>query len=369
VIAHALACFCIVAAGTVPAAAANLAPAIAAREAGDWTRAIGLLERADRETPGDPTILRLLGTSQAFARRHDEAIATLTRARSIAPRDQDIALALSRAYLWAGRTSAAADLAAIIAREDPDNVELPALTRAIGRARSAGQGVSARPLVAVSQSIAGVRIGGATRHWYATTATVAAPVSQRASISMDIEREQRSPVVDLRGQLRLDRRFGAGTAYVSASVTPDADFREHWGVRAGGEVPVAPMLMLTGELRYADYGTTRIVAAEPGIRLRSKADRWSIALRSINLWDELDGHRHGWAIRGEAQARPALRLIGGGATYPDTEAGVTRRLRSAFGGAILTVSDSVVLRLTYEHEDRRDSYVRDIGSLGFSVRF
>jgi YaiO family outer membrane protein len=352
-----------------PAQGVDLGPAIAARESGDFDRAIELLEAADRASPANPEILRLLGTSYAFARRYEPAIAALNRARALAPRDQDIALALARAYLWSGRIGPAAEIAAAIARDDPGNAELPVLSQAINRARNGEPGFSPRPLIALSQSIAHVRVGETRREWADTIVTLAVPLSPRTTISTDLERENRAGIVDVRGLVRLDRRFARGAAYVAVSATPDADFRERWGLRAGGEVAVAPMLMLTGDIRFTDFGRGQTVSAEPGVRLVSPSDRWSIAVRSINLWDERGDRRAGWAVRGEHQVGTRLRLIAGGATYPDTEAGITRRLRSAFGGAVLSVTDDVVVRATFEHEDRRDSYVRDTAAVGVSVRF
>lgn len=366
-----LLCMCALALASpvLQAAEPDLTQAIAAREAGDFGRAIALLEQADRAKPDDPTILRLLGTSYAFVRRFDDAVVTLNRARALAPADQDIALALARAQLWSGDVDAATATARDIARSDPGNVELPVLAQAINRARNADPGFSTRPLIALTQSIASVRVGGGDRReWYDTIATIAVPISPRATLSADLERESRGPIVDVRGQLRVDRRFSWGAAYVAASATANPDFREDWGLRAGGEIAVAPLLLLTGDVRYVDYGPTRVIAAEPGIRINSPSDRWAIALRSINLWDERDEHRNGWAVRGEVQPMARLRLIAGGATYPDTEAGITRRLRSAFAGGVLSLSEDVVIRATYEHENRRDSYVRNTGVVGISVR-
>ena len=71
--------------------------ALAAREAGDYSTAIVLLETESRARPHDASILRLLGSTYAFAGRYDDAIAVLRRGRAIAPGDQDIALALARA--------------------------------------------------------------------------------------------------------------------------------------------------------------------------------------------------------------------------------------------------------------------------------
>ena len=71
--------------------------AIAAHNAGRLDQAISLLEALDRTRGDDATTLRLLGSYYAAARRYREGIATLERARALAPHDQDIALALARA--------------------------------------------------------------------------------------------------------------------------------------------------------------------------------------------------------------------------------------------------------------------------------
>jgi YaiO family outer membrane protein len=346
-----------------------LESALEARAAGDHAKAIALFEAADRERPNDPTILRLLGTGYAYVRRFEEAIAVLQRARAIAPRDQDIALALARAQLWSGAVDAAADTAEQIARDDTHNPELPVLAQAINRARNADPGFAPRPLVAVTKGLSWVRADNGTgARWHDTIGTIAVPLAPRTTLSIELERESRTSLVDVRGQTRLDRRFDWGSAYIAAGATIEADFRERWGVRAGGEVAVAPMLQLTGDVRYAEFAAARVVAIDPGVRFTNPSDRWAIAVRSINLWDEQDEHRQGWALRGEFQAVPRLRLTAGGATYPDTEAGVTRRLRAAFGSVVFGLNERIVLRATFEHEDRRDSFVRNSGVIGISVR-
>jgi hypothetical protein len=56
------------------------------------------------------------------------------------------------------------------------------------------------------------------------------------------------------------------------------------------------------------------------------------------------------------------------ASYPDTEAGITRRVRSVFLGAAVPVSEVVTIRATGEYERRVDSYTRKGVSLGLQLR-
>lgn len=343
--------------------------AVAARTAGDYPRAITLLESADRTHPNDPAILYALGTTQAFAGHYAQAIAVLTHARRLAPRDNDIALALGRAYLWSGDPAAANAVADEIAASDPGNAELPALRQSIAQARRP-EGPSAHAMVAVSQSISGVSSGGGHHTWYETIATLAAPVAQRATLAAEIDREDRAGIVDTHLQARLDRRLGTGSAvYVAAGGTPNAHVHERFGIRAGGEVAASRLLSLTADLRYANYRTADVYVAEPGARLHSADDRYALAVKSIHLWSAGGTHQSGWSFRVEAQPKGAVRLFAGGATYPDTEAGDTRRVRSAFASASIPLAERINLRLTYEHENRVASYTRDSGIVAASLRF
>lgn len=342
----------------------------AARAAGDNGRAIDLLEQARAQAPDDPTVLRLLGSSYAFAHRYPEAIATLKRARTVAPRDQDIALALARAYLWSGDTAAASEVARQIASDDPDNTELAALQTSIARAQQPEQSERRLAVASLAQSVSGVRIGGASRTWYETIAALGVPVGASTTISGQVDRESRSGAVDTRMELRVDRRVaGLGGLWIAAATTPHADFRERWSVSGGGEAAITPVIAATIDLRYADYAATSVVVASPGLRFHDRADRFSLAVRQISLWADNDHYRAGWTLRGEAQAAPHLRIVAGGATYPDTEAGVTRQVRSGFAGIVADIAGRVTLRATYEHENRAQSYTRDSAILAASIRF
>ena len=348
----------------------NIDRAAEARDAGDYRAAIALLEVEQRDRPQDSLVLHRLGAVYAYSGEYEKAIQVLQLARSIAPTDQDIALMLTRTFLWAGRRDEATATSSAIALADPANAELPQLRKAISDAAIAPAAMPTQMLVNVSQALSDVNTGSDSNSWHQTIVGLTIPIGNRATLSGVIDREDRTVAVDTRIGLRADMNFGnARYAYAAASDTLNADFREKWGLRGGGEVGVAKTINLTVDLRYADYGATQIIALEPGVRLQSADDRLSLAIKSINLWSEDDRHRSGWSVRGEVQAKNSVRLVTGAATYPDTEAGITRRTRSAFAGAVVNVSDRVTLRTFYEFERRAQSYTRNGVTLALSMQF
>ena len=264
----------------------------------------------------------------------------------------------------------AAATASAIALADPANAELPQLRKAIADAAGTKATTPTRTVVNVSQALSDVATRNGNNRWHQTIAGLTVAAGNKATLSGMIDREDRTVAVDTRIGLRTDMNFGnARYVYVAASVTPNADFREKWGLRAGGEAGVAKTINLTADLRYAKYASTQIIAFEPGVRLHSADDRLSLAIKSINLWPEDDRHRSGWSVRGELQAKKSVRLVTGAATYPDTEAGITRRTRSAFVGAVVNLSERVTLRTFYEFERRAQSYTRNGVTLALSVQF
>lgn len=342
---------------------------LAALARGDTARAVAVLEDADRAAPDEPTTLRLLGTAYAFDRQYDRAIAVLTRARALAPRDQDIALALARAYLWSGQTKQAAAIAREIDTVEPANPELPALVRSIETSRHAPGGGSSSSAY-IGHSLSRVKSAGGRRTWNQTTLGVVATAAQDLKVTAEVVREVRASVVDTGLQGRIDRRLGrAGNVYLSGSATPKPDFRSRWSLGAGGEAAVHPWLSVSLDARYAAYTAANTTAVSPGLRLQRPDNALAVSVQSINLWTGHRTYRAGWATRAEAQASHTMRLLAGVANYPDTESGVTRRVRSAFAGGILELGNHAILRLTLEHERRTRSYTRNGAAVGVSIRF
>ena len=348
---------------------AAIADARAAVTSGDNAAAIARLEGARAAHPDDPEILRLLGSAYAYAQRYDAAIATLREARALAPEDLDIRAALARAYLWSGERDAARSELAVIESRDPANAELAAIRGQRARAEDV-QPSRPRRGVFANQGVARVSLdNGPDRTWSTTTLGVFGQVGRGTNLSFEGEREDRGTAVDTRLLARIDQQFSKGwRGHIAAAVTPDADFREQWSIRGGLEADVGRRLTLLADVRHADYGTTQVTMLEPGVRVSVPALRTSATLRMSNLWDEQGKHRSGWSARIDAVTCGGTSLFGGVASYPDTEAGITRRVRSAFLGAAIPVSEGVMIRATGEYERRRDSYIRKGVSLGLQLR-
>lgn len=352
--------------------AAAIAEARAAIGRDDFPAAIAALERARAALPDDPEILRLLGSAYAFDKRYDAAIPTLERARGLAPEDLDIRAALARAYLWSGRKADALREVAAIEQRDPGNGDAAAIRKQASEPAVAPDAPRARTAgITLAQAVAGVSLASGTkRTWWTTTVGAYAEMARGATLSAEVEREDREVAVDTHLLARIDYRFSAGLrGYLAAGATPEASFREKWSVRGGIEADVLPNLTLGADVRHASYGIANVTAAEPLVRLRVPALRGSATVRMINLWDETGTHRSGWSGRLDTELRDGSLLFAGAATYPDTEAGITRRVRSAYLGAAVPVAERVTLRATGEYERRTASYTRRSLTLGVQLRF
>lgn len=348
----------------------TIAEARAALAKHDSRSAIVTLERARAAYPDDPEILRLLGSAYAFDQRYDAAIETLERARSLAPVDLDIRAALARAYLWSGRRDAAEREVDAMAARDPANPEVAAIRAQLAAPAATAQDGPRGVGIVIAQSIAAVELdSGIERSWWATTVGLFGEIAQGATLAAEVEREDRETAVDTRLFARLDYRLTPQLrGYVAAAATPDADFRERWSVRGGIEGDVLPNLTLGADLRYADYGGANVTAFEPLARLRLPVLRGSASVRMINLWDETGTHRNGWSGRFDTELDDGSLLFAGAATYPGTEAGITRQVRSAFLGAALPLTERVMLRTTADYERRVDSYTRKSLTFGLQLR-
>ena len=349
--------------------AAVIASARAAIARQDYAAAIALLDSARAASPRDPEILRLLGSAYAYAHRYPEAIATLTRAETLAPADLDIKAALARAYLWSGDHAAARREVAAIAASAPDNEDARQIGAQIDRASAAPSSGGIGVAIAVSLSRVDLA-GGRDRTWSTTTVAVFGKVAPDTTLALQAEREDRQTAIDTRLEARIDQRFGGGiSGHVAISGTPNADFRERFGIAAGIEATLTPRLTLLADVRHADYGGARVTAFEPGFRFTLPAAGTSLSARMINLWDESGTHRTGVTGRIDKEFAGGVTLYAGAATYPDTEAGVTRQVDAAFAGGAFPLSARVTLRAGVDYERRRASYTRKGASLGLQLKF
>ena len=341
-----------------------VAAAIADRDRGDYPGAIRLLRVAAGRHPTDADVLRLLGTTLAFAKRYGEAIEVLRRARTLSPHDADIGLALSRALLWSGHLKEADIVAVQVAANDPGNGELGEVQRDIAAAYREAPRIG----LGIAETGSRVRIGTIDRDWFETNATISVPVRSRTTIVAGIDVEDRQTSTDAQLTLRANSHIGKGFVYLGGTATPSATFREQWSALAGGAYPVMRLIDVSVDLRHAHYPGVNVTVVEPGVAIHSVGGTLALAIHLINLFSNDSPYRSGWSLRGEAKVFHSSSVFAGAATYPDTEAGVTRRVRSFYTGATIPISSRLNAELVFNHEVRRDSYTLDALTLGVRWR-
>lgn len=348
---------------------ARIGAARAALARQDEGQAIVLLQQADADFPDDPEILRLLGSAHAFARQYPQAIAALKRAQVLAPADNDVGAALARAYMWSGDRAAAERELAAIEQRTPGNADAAAIRRQL-RAEDALAGPH-RFGLAVAQGFSHVSFDNRpSQTWSTTTLALFGHVGPGTTLSLAGEREDRQSFVDTRIEGRLDQRMGGKVrAYLAVSGTPHADFREKWGVGGGVEADVTPYATLLADVRHAEYRDVAVTTFLPGVRLSAARLGVSATVRMINLWDEQGTHRSGVSGRVDGTLRGGATLYAGAATYPDTEAGITRQVHSLFLGGTVPLTDRISLRAGLDYDRRRASYTRKGGSVGLQFGF
>jgi hypothetical protein len=169
--------------------------------------------------------------------------------------------------------------------------------------------------------------------------------------------------------VRVDHRIGSGSIYGAVLATSDPDFRETWGLRAGGFYPISGRIDLLLDGRFSQFGRVNSGSATIAGRVWSAQRRTGVKLALINFIDENGTYRVGGATDVTQLIVSRVRVQAGYARYPETEGGVTRRIDSAFAAANYQVSDMLSLRGAIDRETRQNTYRRDSATIGLSVGF
>ncbi|MES2783569.1 MAG: YaiO family outer membrane beta-barrel protein [Pseudomonadota bacterium] len=305
--------------------------------------------------PADTASMRQLAASQAAEGRFGAALDIIEQAQAIAPLDNDIALARARILLWSGRVSEARIQADVVRNLAPAYPDLEALEASINASQAQRR---ARSGVALSAGAANVQLdAGQSQYWKNLTVSVFTGIGASTNATATIEHERRR-ANDTKLSLLTSRTGSNWELRAGVAVTPSADFREKWGLQSGADVQIHNNVTLLSDVRYADYGNISVVSAIPGIRFSSTEAAHMLALRFISISPSGSSTKFGGSARYDRNFVTGFRLFSGVASYPDTEAGVTRQLRSAFAGGSLPVADNLALMMTGEYDRRERSYTR-----------
>ncbi|WP_156842520.1 YaiO family outer membrane beta-barrel protein [Novosphingobium aquimarinum] len=334
---------------------------------GDPQQAIAILEKALSASPADADLLRRLAVAQAASGDLPLALATIDEALALAPRDNDIRLARARILLWSNQRDAARRQAEMVAAESPAYPELDQVLRSIDNAQAQGGPSRNRQGLGVFAGLSRIKLRSGVADTWESFGIDGFRQFGASTLSVSAIREQRARA-DTRIAVRLDRRLGGGSAYLEAAWTPSADFREEWGVSAGGAVPLGAKATALLDVRYAQYSDTTVGSIRPALRIAATPGL-SLTGQAIVLLQKDTRAKAGASLRADALGPGASSLFLGAASYPDTEAGITREVRALYGGISVPISDRVTLRVSAEHERRSRTYTRDGAVLGLSWRF
>jgi YaiO family outer membrane protein len=289
----------------------------------------------------------------------------------LAPDDLDIRAALARAYLWSGdRPAAQGEVAAMEARS-PGNADAAAIRQQLLPSQRPARESERKWGLAAAQSFSRVTFANRpSQTWADTSFAIFGNIGRTTALSVGVEREDRRTATDTRFEARIDQQLRPSLrTYVAVAATPNANFREKWGVTGGVEADVASFATLLADLRHAEYQDASVTVFQPGIRITVRKLGLNATVRMINLWDEDGTHRSGLSGRLDRPFSSGATLFAGAATYPDTEAGITRQVHSLFAGGTMPLTQKVLLRAGIDYDRRRATYTRKGASLGIQVRF
>ncbi len=204
--------------------------------------------------------------------------------------------------------------------------------------------------------------------WTSERLSGARRVGRGTTAGLSVERSERFGDEDIYLEGQIDRRWARGSAYVAIGGARRADYRPERALRIGGAIPLGLGVGATVDAGVARYATGTVHTIQPGLTASLASDRLALAARWIQVWDEQDRRRSGYAVRGILAFTDRSRLTLSYADAPETSEGVTVDVQATGIGLEVDLVDRVTARLTVIQEDRV-SYDRDEIAFGLGFQF
>lgn len=340
----------------------DLSRGIELRRAGRPAEAIPLLQAATQAHSEDADAWLNLGLAYSATGRLSESEQALQRAERLAPSYPDVQLGLARlAYFRGDYGDAERRLASVLERA-PDSVEARELSARVAQARR-NAGLPWRldataTYGELSKGLKPTRIGALS---------ASRQLGDGKAIAGALEHVEQFRRRDTYLEAAISRRG----AYLALGGTPDAEFRPEWSVRGGLSTPAPRFGAWAGDLAidagWARYPTGDVRSFHPSLTVRRR-EALSLTARWINVLDENDDYRTGYALRAVASAAPRLRFSAAWSAAPESGEGRTVRVKAVGLGAAFDFERATTLRADGVHE-MRPAYDRDLVSLGLTRRF
>jgi YaiO family outer membrane protein len=216
--------------------------------------------------------------------------------------------------------------------------------------------------------------GSATQDWQLAAIGFAGPLSHSMDLNAQITEDRRDTRHSTLAMVRLDRRVGDGwTVHLGATAGFGDPFRENWGLRAGVRKNLAASVTATFDARIAGYSLpsggrrATAVSTSTGIELRPRGLGVELIGQWMNIWGVDGSHGQGASVVGRYYLADRDYLFAGAASYPETESGVTRRMKSAHVGIRHGLGKRTSFRLTFEHNRFEGAYSQNNATLGLEL--
>jgi YaiO family outer membrane protein len=346
-----------------PPAEVRLAPAalyaagVADRRAGRHEAALAAFDAVLAQAPDDVDARLNRGLTLLSLERLDPAAADFARVLELAPDYVDAHIGLAQVAQRRGDLVQARLAAAAAARAAPERADVQALQRAL----------RGPPAWRVDLDVSRSALGAGLPDWTEVRVGAGGRVAPRWGVAVAGEWTERFGRSDIFAEARLDRRFTWGGLHAGLGAADKADYRPRTVLRGGGELRLGAAA-LTLEASSARFSTGDVATVQPGVAVEVGHGRLRLSARAIQLWDERDVRRSGYAVGAVWAATPALRARFDYADAPETSEGVTIDVRSVGVSGEWDVSEALSLRLGGLHEDR-GAYDRRMLQIGVGRRF
>ncbi len=331
--------------------------AVAARRAGRLEEAVTLSRDILAGRPDDVDARLNLALSLLALDRLNEAESEFETVLGRSPDYVDARLGLASVARRRGDLEEARRQMLIARALAPGRPDVIALERSLTPARH-------RVDVDASRS----RLSGGLPEWTAYRLALTSRVDERTHVGVAVERTERFDDVDVFAEARLDHQLDGGAVFIAAGGAPEADYRPEVIVRAGAELPVAGPLAVTLEATAARYASGSVETLQPGLAATLADGAVTVGARFIQVWDENDNARSGYAISGLVAVTDRLRLRAGYADAPESSEGVTIEVRAVSLGLDYDLTDRATLKTSLAREDRGPANREEFG-VGLAWRF
>ena len=206
-----------------------------------------------------------------------------------------------------------------------------------------------------------------------TSASFTYADGRRTGYTVQVDHARRFGATDTTALVQIDRRLTRRTSgYLALTATPDAAFRERWGVRAGISGAVATGLEIGTDTRLAQYRDGLKLAATPSVTLSAWREQAALNLGYISLWslsgEDRGNRRDGFTARLTLRPENKPSFLAGLARYPEVETGIARQVTSRYAGIAYPVSGRLRLSAGFASDRYESQFTRNTVTIGLSMR-